>query len=534
VIRLRPPTLARTGVVLLAAAIALATPCVASALDPPVHRRLAPLPTVETPQLERRKIPPTFEPEIGSSRPAPARVPTALDGWDAVANASPIVSPADPAGAIGPSSVVAAANVRVGVYSPGGATLVAPVRLRSLDDVVPSHGGSVPARARDTDPKVIYDAYDDMFVVVALAYTSKGDWIEVTTMPGATADDTGTCCTLVLHGDQTTGDGRQFADYPGLGFTADRITITTNNFSFDLTRFAHVQVLSLRASQLYAPGCDGPVTPRVFAAGATRNPDGSKAFSMQPAATVGGTDPATQYLVSFEAARRADRLVLWRLRAADGRLRLVRSALPIGRTKIPYYGLQEGSSVTAPTTWWDTGDERFVNAWYDADLGRVFTAHAIRHDLGSGGHVESAVRWYEVDPAARLTDSRVDRAGFIGQSGSDAAWPSLATDSAGVLYVTYSQASLANGQYLSAWVATIQPGATVAQTLLLKAGQARYDFGTPAPERWGDFSQTARDPTDGGRIAVFNAYAADDGGRCGLGGGRSCLWQEWVGIVRDA
>jgi hypothetical protein len=528
----------RTVRVLVAGVAACSIPALAAMPAatgaPAAEARLRPV-LPSSPGLAARKTPDRFEPASASLDTVGRgpRTPVEIDGWNGVPNANPIVSPSDSAGAIGPSSVVAAANVRVGVYSKTGSQLVPPIRLKSLDDVVPSYGRSIPAGAADTDPKVLYDAYDDMFVLVALAYSSTGNWIIVTTMPGASAEDTDTWCTFVMNGDQTSGDGRQFADYPGLGFTADRVTITTNNFSFDLTRYDHAQIVSLRKAQLYGSGCGGPLALKTFGGHATSNPSGSKAFSIQPAMTVGGASPSTQYLASFQNAKRSDKVVVWRLKSGSGTLRLAKTALSIGKTQVPFYGLQKGSSTSSSTTWWDTGDERLTGAAYDADLGRLYTAHAVRHDFAPSGYVESAVRWYEIDPASSLGNSRLTRKGFVGQSGSDAAWPSVATDSSGVLYVNYSQASLANDQYLSTWVATVQPGSQSAASLLLKAGQARYDFGTSAPERWGDYSQINRDPSDGAQVALFNAYALDDGGLCDLGPSRSCLWQQWVGVVGD-
>src|SRR5258705_4881576 len=127
--------------------------------------------------------------------------------------------------------------------------------------------------------------------------------------------------------------------------------------------------------------------------------------------TVGGASPSTQYLTSFENAKRSDKIVLWRLKSVSGTLKLAKTALPIGKTQVPFYGLQKGSSTSSPTTWWDTGDERLTGAAYDADLDRMYTAHAVRHNFAPSNYVESAVRWYEIDPAASLGSSRVTRKG---------------------------------------------------------------------------------------------------------------------------
>ena len=51
---------------------------------------------------------------------------------------------------------------------------------------------------------------------------------------------------------------------------------------------------------------------------------------------------------------------------------------------------------------------------------------------------------------------------------------------------------------------------TAAQTSLIAAGGARYEFG-PGVERWGDFSAANRDPVVGADVAVFGAFADDQG-----------------------
>ena len=86
-------------------------------------------------------------------------------------------------------------------------------------------------------------------------------------------------------------------------------------------------------------------------------------------------------------------------------------------------------------------------------------------------------------------------------------WPSVATDSTGTLFVTYSRASTPQGEFLSAWVATIPPGSTAETQLLVHAGSSTYDA-IQGPERWGDFTAINRDPLDGQNIAIFNQYAA--------------------------
>jgi hypothetical protein len=121
----------------------------------------------------------------------------------------------------------------------------------------------------------------------------------------------------------------------------------------------------------------------------------------------------------------------------------------------------------------------------------------------------------------------VTRSGVIGTSLRDYGWPVVATDALGDLFITYSRAgSRAGGEFLSAWAAEVRPSDAVSE-VLLKAGEATYDFG-PGLERWGDYNGISRDPADGTLIATVNQYAIGDGGDS------TRLWRQWVDVVHDA
>ncbi len=440
-------------------------------------------------------------------------------GFDANVDATPTTSPADPSGALGPNWYVTATNVKVGVYDRSGVLQAGfPVRLRSI-------GGVLPPGTFDFDPKVVYDPYDDEFVLIFLAVNDTHSWIVIVAIPESTADDTGTWCTTRLGGDQRAGDGKQLADYPGLGFTSDRVTVTTNQFPFRGPGYDYAQILSFPKSRLY--DCTATLKVLVFADKQTRNPDGSPGFTIQPARTTGGTSPTTQFLVEFlpSTAISGRQLILWRLREGAGFLTLAKASLVVGKAVVPPFGTQGNGGTGNPDTWWDTGDLRLTDAFFDADVGLLYTAHAVQYNFGPSAFVESAVRWYEIDVAFPLAASALTRRGVVGQDLRDAAWPSVATDAGGNLFVNYSQASAPAGEFLSIYAAVIPPGSVNASPILLKAGQARYEHAAGDIERWGDFSSIARDPLDASMLAAVNAYAVDDGSA------PTFLWQQHVDAV---
>jgi hypothetical protein len=443
---------------------------------------------------------------LRATRPAPrlmaerlgTRTPTA-DGLDADLMGNGSSSPGDPTGATGPTRVVAAVNVLVGVYDRTGATLLAPLRLRSMSSQL--------AGLSETDPKVFYDAYDDVFVLTFLVYDASEGYIEVVTIPSATAENTGTWCRTHMVGDQVHNNTHEFADYPSIGFTANRVVVTTNNFGFNDGPFRYAQVISMPKSALYNdPTCTNTVPIKVLGESKTKNPDGSKAFTLQAAQSVGGA-PTDQYLVSLEPKSSSANLVLWRLRIVNGQLKVAKTAKGVQRVALPPYGYQ-CNSTTRLNTWWDTGDLRLTSAFYDATTNRLYAATAVAGNAG-GGPQESVIRWYETAPKHRFARSQVLREGTVGAANHDAAWPALATNNAGTLFIGYARGGVS--ECLGIWAATVPAGTgTAAQTSLIAAGGARYEFG-PGLERWGDFSAANRDPVTPADVAIFGAFAKDLG-----------------------
>jgi hypothetical protein len=457
-----------------------------------------------------------------TARPGPAeagersgvRTPTA-DGLDAdlLGTGTVATSPADPTGATGPTRVVAAVNVYVAVYDRTGAELMAPVRLRNISS---SLGG-----LQETDPKVFYDAYDDEFVLAFLTYDGTEGYIDVVAIPAATAEDRGTWCMTTMVGDQVRNGHHEFADYPSLGFTANRVVVTTNNFGFNNGPFRYAQIVSMPKTQLYDdPTCTKTVHIEVAGGNQTKNPDGSKAFTLQ-AATAAGGSPTDQFLVSLEPRSAAANLVLWRLRVGGGTMTIAKTAEPVRHVAAPPLGYQ-CNSTNDPDTWWDTGDLRLTSAFYDAGTNRLYAATAVRGIAGGG--VVSAVRWYEAEPKGHLRSSSVLREGTVKATDRDAAWPALATNDAGTLFLTYARAG--KPECLSMYAATVPAGSTTATAAAVAAGQARFDFKNGV-ERWGDFSAANRDPVTPADVAVFGAFAENDGV------GATALFREHIALLAD-
>ena len=424
--------------------------------------------------------------------------------------------PADPTGALGENWILTAVNTSYALFDLSGDPRIGPNALGALFDVSPG--------TQVFDPKVVYDQYDGRFILAFLAAddADQRSWIHIVTIPDATATDPSTWCGTTVVADRTAGDGRQYPDYTGLGYDASHVAVAANMYDYGRNRFRGATVLAFPKARLYdcsrKPGFD------TFTGRETLAPTGDRGFGLQPSVSVGGGH--SLYLTSLEPGR-SSFVVLWRLTGTSGSMRLRSVALRVPRMRPAPFGTQGGAGVNERDAWWDTGDLRVTSSFADLDTGRVYAAHTVGTDLEPDGaidYVESAVRWYELDPAGALGASRVLRVGTIGRPQTDAGWPSLATDVDGHLFVTYNRASALTNEYLSAWIAEIPPASTVATSQPLQSGTARFEADR-GPERWGDYTAMSRDPGDGRFVMAVNQIAVSDGS------GSTRDWRQVVHIV---
>ena len=272
---------------------------------------------------------------------APVVVPPTFDGVPDLA----VVSPADPTGALGITHHLAAVNVHMAFYDRAGIELDPPRRLRSLDEALPTG-------VDDFDPKVVYDPYRQHFLLVFASASSSQSFLSLVVIPEGSEAVTEDWCVLHMSGDQVGGNGKQFADYPMLGFTEDRVTLTTNQFDYSNAPatggFQYVQIVSFRKTQLY--DCSVPVVPiKVFSRSQTRDPDGSRAFTIVPGISFGGA-PTAQFMTSLDFNGSTGKLILWRLNTVDGVLKLTRVHIAGGPMAYPRWGRQCPGDPPVSTT----------------------------------------------------------------------------------------------------------------------------------------------------------------------------------------
>ncbi|RMG62497.1 MAG: hypothetical protein D6715_12230, partial [Calditrichaeota bacterium] len=140
------------------------------------------------------------------------------------ANSSAFHIPPDPSGAAGPNHVVSAVNTSIEWFTKAGVNQ----HSGSLADFF----SSVSPQTNTFDPKVLYDQYNNRFVVVTLERVDSPRRSRIFVAVSDDSDPNGTWYFLDIDSKLTIGGSETWADYPGLGVSAEAVYITANMFSF--------------------------------------------------------------------------------------------------------------------------------------------------------------------------------------------------------------------------------------------------------------------------------------------------------------
>ena len=329
-----------------------------------------------------------------------------------------------------------------------------------------------------------------------------------------------------MSGDQVGNNGKQFADYPMLGFTEDRVTLTTNQFDYSDAPFTggfqYVQVVSMRKTQLY--DCSVPVVPiKVFSGNQTKDPT-APARSRSCPRSRSAVPPPTQYMTSLDFNGSTGKLILWRLKAVDGVLKLTKVSLGRGRDGLSPRG--GGSAGTPPaSTKWDTGDLRLTSSFWTAR-----SDGSTRPPRSEGTSV--AAPWNPWSAGGRstrprlLANSDVTRNGRVGASGRDAR---VALDRDRRRRQALGELRASGRERMPRRLRGCGPaGCHRSASVLIHAGFGRYEYGAGV-DRWGDYTAISRDPLDPSTMAAYGPYPIDDG----VGGTATELWQQVIATLTD-
>jgi hypothetical protein len=448
-----------------------------------------------------RTVPATGQstaPALSGIRPGSAAVPIGgaginVDSLTIDDNAGFILIPPDPIGAVGIGHAVNVVNSSLAIHDKAtGALLTSTL----LFDFFATAG----AQTLTFDPKVIYDQYEDRFVIITLEVFQPPLTSRVLVAVSDDGDPFGTWYQTSID-TLLTINGPTFSDYPGLGLDEEAVYVTTNQFSL-AGSFEDGRIHVIDKTDFYAGGT---------AVVSTLTPTASAAFNftLQPAHMFGAhPDPSTgNYFTAYNGLNSG---------GADRFLLVYRLIDPLGSPSFDLDFVNLGAIDTltgagnapqpAPDVpvGIDAGDRRTYNSvWRD---GSLYATTLVNPNAPSPDNNQNTAHWVRMDSTAiddGGTDCQAVSSGCLADQGDvggeDLAaqthtyYPAVAVDSAGNMGLGFSASGpgLLAGAFFTFHAAGDPPG-TVQAAQTARAGVDLYQrIDGSGFNRWGDYSGLA-------------------------------------------
>jgi len=379
---------------------------------------------------------------VAAAAPAP---PPVTRGFRSASDPPPgtfdLAVPADVSGAVGPHHVVGAYNDHLTVHDRNGTPRALVLMEQFFDDGIHETGLL-------TDPRVVYDAAYDRWVVVMISDPDGQSALMLAV--SATGDPAGTWRRFRVAGHENYG-----FDFPRMALIADQIVVTVNAFGLD--PFG-TDIFTIDKTTAFSAGAT-PSATRTFFPGQ---------FDLTP---VDSKDDVPRFL-----GQDNDAVSLY-MGMFPQRVASYASPTPLGHGAIRCK--QKGTTVPV-----DCGEAIVHYALYrDGVLWAAQTAN-------DGTHSRIAV-WKIAGGAATML--------LLSDPNTDYAYPSIAVNRYGTALLGY--AVLSGTIYPSAEYRTIDRSGNVSAAGTVKAGEEWYVFG-----RWGDYTTTLVDPVDDASFWTLQNY----------------------------
>ncbi len=359
------------------------------------------------------------------------------------------------------------------------------------------------------DPKIIYDQLSKRWVMVWLHVDDANSqaFFLISVSDDSTALGSWYNYALASNLNGTTPTGT-WADYEGVGFDADFIYITSNQFPFSGNNPPTARIRIVSKFDLYSNTGDPVQWRDLFN---VKYPDGTtSAFGIRPARMYSTPSNGEYYFITHSRLTTKNDVGFYKLTDQFGSVSLTGTLIPVTQYTNPPNADQLGGSTILIE---GGGGANFRNE----PLFKDGVLHAV-HGVGSGSSNQySAFRYLAIDVATETLDEDF-------AFGKDEFWyfyPALAVDQNDNVVITYSRSGLT--QYAGAFFSTFDPGTSILSgSIVIQPGKGNYvkDFGS-GRNRWGDYMGAWVDPADPNNIWLFTEYAAAKN-----------VWGTWVAGVR--
>lgn len=444
----------------------------------------------------------TVLPWSGHSRPR-ARLARLFPGLDQPQSGN--YMPPDTTVAKSPNRVLEATHRAIRLFDPTGQV----IHTRSLNGFF----GASPTEGLLFNPRLYFDrnAANRRVYAVTVQLDEGAEisriWLAVSKSPDP-VNLTDGWCRYGIPGTLHPGSPlSSWADFPNMGMGADKLVITTNQFTFhdDHFTFATVRVLNKLALSNNATRCPPLPTPVTFLP--ARSPGDGSFYTLQPvqhytgpSSGPGAANPVYLLGSQFGASRR---YLVWRVRnlappALDGPL-VLEGAYAYDA---PPEARQPASSLRL-----DTGDAHLLQAAGVGDL--IAGVHAT-----ACGTAESCVRYvgFRVSAATgRLTAAIREQETLGGGAGTYYFNPGLAMNALGATAVVFNASG--ESMFLSTG-ASVKTEGGFGPVVWLNPGSCAYQAVDNPAGRTGDYVGAQTDPSDMTSFWLAGERATAIGGHC--------------------
>jgi hypothetical protein len=428
--------------------------------------------------------------------------------------------PPDSMGAVGPTQVLVIVNGRIRVFDKDG------TNHHVLDLTDSQFWNDVRGGLDVTDPQVEYDRLSGRWILSQINFDLNDDsMVDNRIMVAVSSDSEITPSTtwtyhFFTQNEPNPAPTARFADYPQMGVDANAIYIGTNEFSSSGS-FTGTTAYVIRKSSAMVES--DPLVVTAFRNLATAT--GAGPFAPQPATDM-ESDVDHGYIVGVDNAQ-FSKLDVRRITDPGGTPSI--SGNLVVNVPTTVFPNACGKEFCVPAQGSSKGLDALDDRLYEAMIGRdedgalsLWTAHNIEVNASGAGTSSGdrdAARWYQLGNLGG-TPSLIQSGTLFDPASSNPRYfwiPSIAMNGQG--HASLNASTAGSGRFAgiasSAHLASDALGTTEA----FKEVQAGVSYGntdSPAPSRWGDYSQTVVDPTDNQTFWTFQEYAFGNFGDWGL------------------
>ena len=457
----------------------------------------------------RKELSAPSAPNIGVNAPAPP--PTAnfegldFQNWGAG-------HPADTNGDVGPNYYIQTINTSIGIFDKTNGNLVAAFTFNTF--MSQGQFGNLCDTNNLGDPVVLYDTFEDRWVITDFAFQLSGGGA-VVNPPGAYQ-----CFAVSKSGDPVSGGWNFYSlhltdfinDYPKFGIWPDGIYMSANMFGFPAGgAYQNPRVWALNKAQMYA----GAMTVQSISFDAPATD-----FTILPsnARLQTGTPPPGRPNLLLSTAQFVNAVTVYKFHVDWDHVSLSTFTGP----DIPLASNSWPNSLppAAPSLGGNNLDVVAIRGMMQnqyTNLGGVeslWATHTVRRADVNGF---AAPRFYQVPVTGGIVGANMTQAATFDPDGSNVIHrfiPSLAVDRAGNMALAYSTSSSTSKPAIKyAGRLSTDPINTFSQTeqvLIQGAGTQTGNCGGALCTRWGDYSAMTLDP-DGCTFWYTNMYYQVDG-----------------------